>query len=168
MWQNCGKDHIRRQKGRLQQVEIITCNNKSFAAGVKVFFHFFFSIFISASFPVQNQVKKDTPWLPKNTVTKLKPTLKKKKNTIPAKPPPTSPTLSLQELIFLKPVYFQRGENPGGGARRSQALFIRGTQKGGSQKPHFREGVYSNFVFWQSHHCKICGLIPWDIPVSGK
>lgn len=143
---------------------------------MKVFFHFFY--FYLCLTPVQNQVKKDTPWLPKNTLLQIETSSKKKKTHNPSQAPTHQPNPVPSRInFFLKPVYFQRGENPGVELRRLQALSICGTQKGGSQKPHFREGPYSNFA-WRVTHCKILWPNPlrypsvrkitkWDLEIKG-
>lgn len=83
-----------------------------------------------------------------NTVTKLKPALKKK-NLIPVTAPSPQPNLVPSRITFLK-AYFLRGENPGGGARRSQALFILGTQNE-EAKHIISEEVLTAILFSESH-----------------
>ena len=116
--------------------------------GWKVFFLFFFSIFISASLPVENQVKKDTPWLPKRTLLQNWNQLLKK-NPIPVTAPSPQPNPVPSRINFLK-AYFLRGESPEGGARRAQALFILGAQKE-EAKQVISEEVLTAILFSESH-----------------
>ena len=84
-----------------------------------------------------------------NTVTKLKPALKKKKKPIPVTAPSPQPNPVPSRINFLK-AYFLRGENPEGGAGISQALFILGTQKV-EAKQVISEEVLTAILFSESH-----------------
>lgn len=83
-----------------------------------------------------------------NTVTKLKPALKKKKkNTIPATAPSPQPNPVPSRINFLKACLFPERGEPWGWSEEITGAVHPGDPEGKGQMPHFREVAYSNLVF---------------------
>ena len=81
-----------------------------------------------------------------NTVTKLKPALKKKKYNPSHSPQPTAQPVP-SRIKFLKACLFPERGEPWGWSEEITGAVHPGDPEGKGQMPHFREVAYSNLVF---------------------